>query len=1249
MQEYVSGTGSRCPTFSLIVILNIHAGWLMEAGPMSTINVESSLLQRWTYGILQNPAVKSDQRATLMVAIRSTADSRLGPQSSKTSNTSRRPLLLTGGPSRAAVRYPPGAYTPHQHWGSCGAGSGTSRCPLDPTRGAHCHSPDWEEAGEAELLAGVVVVAAAAGCTQAAAQVEALKRQLQESAKVAQGAQSLPVNIPPPLQEQLQHVQAEAQELQRKHREASIRLQEERSRGETAERERKEAHDKCLLLEAELHKARQQQQQERGAAGGAAVAPVLAATGGSPSTTTSAAAATPSPALLLTALDGLRAARLPLWQRLWCTCPDSLAVLLHPTAPATAAAAAAGEEEEEEEDGGSRGTAAAAAPCLAAGLMPLPGLHHTYQHRHVVLGGGSSSQLGPPGQMCPALLGGSLTGGGAGGGDGGDSDGGGSGSDHRTAVRGRCVALVEGVRVQLRALAGGRGDGTAVLLGVVAVLQAATGTCSEADAVAGGDGGGDRYRGSVPGSAASGGGPLQPPGEEAAAAGGDDTQPPHGGGGGGGEGGHDDEGPQGGDLGQSPQRRLEVGVGVEAAKVVARQRAALWPLVGPCVELLGGLLAHSEECRAAVGAATVESGGCGSAEASAPRPPPALPGEATTTTATAAATAVMTSSGASSHCVGGPLRWGSLPYLLLPLTGSHGCVAAAAAARAERRRHVRRFVYGSSSSSSQNGCLGASFDPGGSTAAYATLNANAQAAGGGQERPMGQQHEPKAALTTLAADGADPLIRGEGEEHGPGAAGRCDAVGGAAAAISAPLRDLVRLLMAVAACCNAEDDGGAEIAPAGPCSGAGGVVPHVDVLRCVAGALSSLGAVLPAASTRRALLPALLDPLHLLVPLMCRTATHTRLAATALLRLMMENPDCAAAAATALGVTGYTATAATTATTDNRASGPDAHHNRSSAPPSHDKVLEPAAAVQLFTALLDALDPESGCGEEGPGGWGRSEAAAGEQGWAGGSGSGWGGPPGASSPYDLPRQVLALLALLLDTGHEGLGYGLPLRLLALADTACKPPGSEDPLEPVYPAPADPSLEIVAGSCVPPADWLQVLSVVLRCVVWVSGGEVEVDVERLRAAQEALVLLKELLTGGSEDTRRAALDGLAPSSPDSDSPQLVELATSRLGAWARTPPELLQAALGPEAGFGAPVLAPWAARLVLSGGSGGAGRTGGVAGRGAGCNGVGGAGLVVCSVEAVGALAGSVRRRWEHWQLKQHQVWQQFNQQQLRQR
>jgi hypothetical protein len=123
--------------------------------------------------------------------------------------------------------------------------------------------------------------------------------------------------------------------------------------------------------------------------------------------------------------------------------------------------------------------------------------------------------------------------------------------------------------------------------------------------------------------------------------------------------------------------------------------------------------------------------------------------------------------------------------------------------------------------------------------------------------------------------------------------------------------------------------------------------------------------------------------------------------------------------------------------------------------------------------------------------------------------------------------------------------------------------------------------------------------------------------------------------------RAALQDLASPSPDSNSRQLVELVTSRLAGWPRSPPELLQSALGAESGLAAPELAPWAARMALAGCGAAAKTTSSAAGRGGG----GGIAVVVCSVEAVGALAGSIRRRWEHWQKQQVQAWQHFQQKQ----
>ncbi|GIL95753.1 hypothetical protein Vretimale_1705 [Volvox reticuliferus] len=1004
------------------------------------------------------------------------------------------------------------------------------------------------------------------------AQVETLKRQLQESSKLAKSTQSL--------QEQLQHVQAEAQDLQRRHREASIRLQEERSKGEAAERERKEAQDKCLMLEAELHKARAsgsatgavrtpppkkrmspssgsvnrlrqgpepyaksqcqpsqlqelQQQQElnnneltgevlrpgmaihqhpiRGADGRTAAAtppPTHAAADGENATVTAASLASP---LLLTALDGLLDARVPLWQRLWCACPDSLIVLLQPTATAEVAAAPAAADGHE------------GRPDLKATAAASAGPHHT------------SSQLNQPSQTgftqagCPSHSGN------------GDVD---SGSSGGLSVRERCVLLVEEVRAQLRALSAGQGDGTAVMLELLELLQAATGHLGREDAVSSIDRGKRQGQG-------LGGGRSAASGEA-----GDDTQP------------HQEQ-----DLLQARQQQE-----------LMQQRMALWPLVGPCVDLLAGLVVHSEACRAAVCTAMASNSDVTGLPSSSS---PSLPGISEVAMAPASSTAD-TPLGPGGRCYR-ELHRGSLPYLLPARAeadrGGGGAAAAAvvaaAAARAERRRQLRSFIYGSSEDSH------GAFHTGGSSAVDTARSLQLE----------DQQHYDKMPAPTSAA------IQEVGGTGGGAATSRV-----ACRAVCSPGK-LVQLLMAVALCSHQYYDAAASITPAarsGGMAAAMSIAAPLDVLHCVAAALKAIGTMLPAASTREALLPVLLKPQHLLVPLLSRRATPSRLAAASLLHILLENPSCVATAATALGVPGYGISG--------RCRGPEPHGDRGQSSP-HDKLLNPTAARQLFTAFLDGLELDD---------WGQ-ECTAGRRRHGGddndvGSNC-WGD---GSSPYKLPRLILGLFAMLLETGHDAVigalccpswleGCGLPLRLLALADAACAPPGSKDTLEPVYPAPSNPAFKIVAKACVPSVEWLQ----------------------RLRIAQEALILLKELLTGASKG--RAALQDLASTFPDSDSQQFMELATSRLASWPRCPGELLQTAIGQECGLVVPELAPWAARIVLGGGGAGGGRAvGGATGCGAGAGRGYGGGIVVCSDAAIGALAASVRRRWQQWQLQQQQ-------------
>ncbi|GLI70094.1 hypothetical protein VaNZ11_014871, partial [Volvox africanus] len=947
------------------------------------------------------------------------------------------------------------------------------------------------------------------------AQVETLKRQLQESAKLAKSAQSL--------QEQLQHVQAEAQDLQRKHREASIRLQEERSKGEAAERERKETQDKCLMLEAELHKARasgsatgtvrtpppkkgmspnsgtanrprqgpepyanhhchpsqlqelqqqqghhfaqQQQMNDKQPTGEvlppSEMGPVTSmsvhhwqrgadgrAADGENATVATASLASLSP-LLLTALGGLRDARVPLWQRLWCACPDSLTVLLQPTATAAAAAAPAAAYGHEGH------------PDLKTAAAASAESHYTGSQLN------QQSQTGFTQAGCPLRSGN------------GAADG---GSVVGVGVRHHCVPLVEVVRTQLRALSAGLGDGTAVLLELLTLLQTATGHSGDEHAVNSTD---------------DGNGEGQSLGGRA----GEDSQP------------HQEQ-----DL-QTAQQDLDLD------QELMQQRMALWPLVGPCVDLLAGLLVHSEACRLAVSSAMARS----SAELTSSSLL-SMPETAEVAMVPASSTAA-TPLGPSGRC-NRELRRGGLPYLLparadLVSCGTNAVAAAAEAALAERRRQLRSFIYGSSKDGHW------AFDTGGSSMVDAARSS----------RMEEQRHS--AEMPTTAGAVTDAAFQEAG-----GTSGDAATSGVACGAACSPGK-LVQLLMAVASCSHQYHDAAVSMTPTARGSCGGGMAAAVqtaaplDVLHCVAAALKAIGTMLPAASSREALLPVLMEPQHLLVPLLSRRATPSRLAGASLLHILLENPSCVAAAATALGVPGYGSSS--------RCKEHEPHGDRCQSSP-HGKVLNPTAARQLFIAFLDGLELDD---------WGQ-ECTAGRRRHGGdgndvGSGC-WGD---SSSPYKLPRLVLALLAMLLDTGHDAVigalccppwleGGGLPLRLLALADSACAPPGSKDTLEPVYPTPSNPAFKIVAKACVPSGEWLQ----------------------RLRVAQEALVLLKELLTGASKGTRRAALQDLASTCPDSESQQFIELATSRLGSWPRCPGELLQTAIGQECGLLVPELAPW---------------------------------------------------------------------------
>ncbi|KXZ45126.1 hypothetical protein GPECTOR_58g575 [Gonium pectorale] len=470
-----------------------------------------------------------------------------------------------------------------------------------------------------------------------------------------------------------------------------------------------------------------------------------------------------------------------------------------------------------------------------------------------------------------------------------------------------------------------------------------------------------------------------------------------------------------------------------------------------------------------------------------------------------------------------------------------------------------------------------------------------------------------------AAEQESNGMRGPGDGDGGGGGGWSTA--DSAGSGDGGARRLVALLLRLAELYGME--------PEPPSPAAAGAEAAESAAACalpyVAAALAAAAAALPATSRRQLLLPALRQPQLLLTPLLSRLRTDPRVtAAAALLHSLLECPAGAATLAAALGADSgadggfgsgssqlihMPATIRLTAAAaagdgmdvDGRGGAAAAVGGTTTNPYDNDaNRLDPGSAVQLACALLDALHPDE---------WGEADGAAGAAGSAGGS---W-------LPYDLPRRVLSLLAALLDAGHEELlaalccppwseGYGLPQRLLELADSAASASGSDAPLEPVLPTPSNPSLRVVAACCVPPREWLQ----------------------RLRLAQEALLLLKELLTGGGDGLRRAALLDLTSAPPDSDTPHRVDLATARLAAWPAAPPELLQPALA-AAAESAP-LAPWAARLAVAGGGGGRG-----------CGGV-----VACSVEAVGSLAGSVRRRWFHYTAHRQQQQQQHMMQLQRQ-
>ncbi len=219
-----------------------------------------------------------------------------------------------------------------------------------------------------------------------------------------------------------------------------------------------------------------------------------------------------------------------------------------------------------------------------------------------------------------------------------------------------------------------------------------------------------------------------------------------------------------------------------------------------------------------------------------------------------------------------------------------------------------------------------------------------------------------------------------------------------------------------------------------------------------------------------------------------------------------------------------------------------------------------------------------------------------------------------------------------------------------------------PLDPALPQPGEPGLRRLLASSVPPVQWLR----------------------RVRAAQEALLLLREMLSwqAEDEDTRelsasaaaarlpqeaprsrllclevptcpgrpiplcplhacgtlpyagRAPMQDLASEAPSGAAggqrrslQHRMELAAGRLALWSELPPELLAPA-SPHAllaagGPPALTLAPWAARLVRQGPwteRGGIGRA------------------AVASVAGVEAALRSVRRRWDQYrQMAQQQV------------
>ncbi|KAG2488472.1 hypothetical protein HYH03_012977 [Edaphochlamys debaryana] len=751
---------------------------------------------------------------------------------------------------------------------------------------------------------------------------------------------------------------------------------------------------------------------------------------------------------LLSGISWLGAARLPVWQHLWASCPDALTALLHPAWP----------------------TPSASVPALPAATIA------------------AAAGLAPP----AALLNPS----------GGAARGGSSASAAAAAaLPGGCGPVLEGVRAQLRVLAGGLGDGRELACAVLGFLKkAAEAAAPERPA---------ERRSSVTGGAGAGG---AAPGPSGAAAGG---------GGGGG------------------------GPGTSAGPSGAAAAPALRPWVARCMAVLAALLAGSEACRQAVGV-------------------PVLPGAAypPDTSAFGPSTSGAPSASAGSSAPPPGLWRGGLPYLLPAASAAGGGAnAGALAARALRRQMVRSYVLGANPGSGG----GAGGGSGG---------------GGGGPAPMDVDVSPAA-----AAAGANA-----GASGGSGGGGWA-------------LAEVVRLLMRV---CELYGDAPPPLSPAASASAVD--APPPDVLQMAADALAALGAALPPRTLREALLPVLLRPCVLLCPLLARAPLPPRISAVCLLQCLLESPAAASALTAALMTRGVvTPTPPANAARDAAAGAAAAGLRRSNSSIAAEldgaagalgpESLDPAAAVELTVALLDELavdDWTFDAGSYGPNGAGAALYGT------------WG-------PYELPRRVLCLLAGLAASGQERLlgqtchalwtgDYGLPQRLLALADAACTPPGSPSPTEPVYPASSAPSLQCLQGSSVPPAEWMQ----------------------RLRLAQEAMLLLKEVAGGTTSDELRApAIRDLIWDSTETDRDQLRELAPDRMDALGASAKELFEPTLASQAGLPPAPLAPWAARMwqvelarrEKHGPAGGD---------------VGQAPRVACSVEAVAALAKAMVRRFTLW-------------------